>query len=180
MLHHARAAQQPKTMRLRGGGCGPSKPEFTAEVTEEPAEEPARTVTEERVKLKSDPKSFASENSPLFKEYLGLLGETLGEPTAVGEIGPGDALLVIDMQRDFVPKSSSNNPDGGRFGVAEGDHIVPFCEQLISHFVQKGAYVMATRDYHPCDHASFVPQGGPFPAHCVQGSDPFIALNLPA
>mgnify|MGYP001263972251 CR=1 FL=1 len=33
-----------------------------------------------------------------------------------------DALLVIDMQRDFVPKSSENL-DGVRFGVPEGDHV---------------------------------------------------------
>lgn len=45
--------------------------------------------------------------------------------------------------------------------------------------------VGATRDYHPHDHASFVTQGGPFPAHCVQGSKgsmfrPVIAKALSA
>ena len=73
---------------------------------------------------------FACASSPLFKEYLGLLAA--GEPSNVGAIGPSDALLVIDMQRDFVPKSGSNT-DGGRFGVPEGDHIAPLCEQLIKH-----------------------------------------------
>ena len=73
---------------------------------------------------------FACASSPLFKEYLGLLAA--GEPSHVGAIGPSDALLVIDMQRDFVPKSGSNT-DGGRFGVPEGDHIAPLCEQLIKH-----------------------------------------------
>jgi hypothetical protein len=29
--------------------------------------------------------------------------------------------------------------------------------------------VVATRDYHPIDHVSFVPKG-PFPAHCIQGT----------
>ena len=30
--------------------------------------------------------------------------------------------------------------------------------------------VVATRDWHPPDHASFAAQGGPWPPHCVQGS----------
>ena len=63
-------------------------------------------------------------------EYLGLLGDP--QPVAVGAITLCDALLVIDMQRDFAPKSATN-PDGGRFGVAEGEHIVPCIEQLIHH-----------------------------------------------
>ena len=31
-------------------------------------------------------------------------------------------------------------------------------------------FVVATRDWHPPDHASFVDQGGPWPPHCVQGT----------
>ena len=47
-----------------------------------------------------------------------------------------------------------------------------------------GATVAATRDYHPVDHASFLPSG-PFPCHCVQGTDgskfmPEIADSLAA
>jgi len=30
--------------------------------------------------------------------------------------------------------------------------------------------VVATRDWHPPDHASFAEQGGPWPVHCVAGS----------
>ena len=136
------------------------------------------------IKLPSHKDSFACEASPLFKEYLGLLGESLGAPAPIGEITSTDALLVIDMQRDFVPKSAAN-ADGGRFGVAEGDHIAPGCEQLIKHFAKCGGHVIATRDYHPCDHISFMPQGGPFPAHCVQGTPgsyflPSIASALAA
>jgi nicotinamidase/pyrazinamidase len=39
---------------------------------------------------------------------------------------------------------------------------------------------VATRDWHPADHGSFVEQGGPWPPHCVQGSqgaDLFPALE---
>jgi nicotinamidase-related amidase len=82
-------------------------------------------------------------------------------------LGPGDALLVIDMQNDFIPET--NTKLGGRFGVPEGDLIVPLCCQLIDKTMETGGYVVATRDYHPIDHCSFAPSG-PFPPHCVQGT----------
>ena len=113
--------------------------------------------------------SFTSHDSPLFEEYLELLGPGLS-PAATAPIGPNDALLVIDMQADFVPKDGLTNPDGGRFGVSEGEKVVPLCCHLIDHFVKQGASVVATRDYHPVDHCSFLSQGGPFPAHCIQGT----------
>ena len=30
---------------------------------------------------------------------------------------------------------------------------------------------MATRDWHPPDHGSFAERGGPWPVHCVQGTE---------
>lgn len=74
------------------------------------------------------------------------------------------------MRTDFVPWAESN-PDGGRFGVPEGDNISAPIATLIGYFATKGAMVGVTRDYHPFDHASFLSQGGPFPSHCVQGGD---------
>ena len=59
-----------------------------------------------------------------------------------------DALIVIDMQRDFVPVSV-NNVEGGLFGVAEGDEVVaPICS-LIKAASEVGATIIASRDYHP-------------------------------
>ena len=113
-------------MRLRGGGRCASKPGGDVGV-EQPATQSKpvlKPMSESMIKLPSHKDSFACEASPLFKEYLGLLGESLGAPAPIGEITSTDALLVIDMQRDFVPKSAAN-ADGGRFGVAEGDHIAP-------------------------------------------------------
>ena len=72
-------------------------------------------------------------------------------------IGEGDVLVVVDMQNDFLP--------GGRFGVEEGDEIIPLISELINVFLEKGGVVVATRDYHPIDHVSFKV----FPPHCVQG-----------
>jgi nicotinamidase-related amidase len=80
-----------------------------------------------------------------------------------------DALVVIDMQRDFVP-ASIDNPDGGRFGVAEGQDVVaPICS-MIKAASDVGAVILASRDYHPNDHCSFSSYGGHFPSHCVAGT----------
>lgn len=114
--------------------------------------------------------SFATQGSPLFTEWLALVGDESAEPSAQEPVGEGDALVVIDMQNDFVPRDAKANPHGGRFGVAEGDHIIPGICSLITAALSNGATVTATRDYHPHDHVSFTSQGGPFPAHCVQGT----------
>ena len=120
----------------------------------------------------------------LFEEWLRLLGD---EPPVVDcsceSIGPDDALVVIDMQADFVPCDPTTNPHGGRFGVPEGDLIVPTICSLIAAATACSATIVATRDYHPYDHASFNTEGGPFPPHCVQGTAgaellPPIALAL--
>jgi hypothetical protein len=42
--------------------------------------------------------------------------------------------------------------------------------KLIHAFSKAGAKIIASKDYHPDGHVSFMEQGGPFPAHCVQGS----------
>jgi len=71
------------------------------------------------------------------------------------------ALLVIDFQNDFCP--------GGALAVPRGDEIAPRVKELID----SGRFdlVVATRDWHPPDHNSFEAQGGPWPPHCVQGSE---------
>ncbi len=125
-----------------------------------------------------------TENSPHLLEYLSLIGdpqpESLAEP-----IGPDDALLIIDMQHDFLLKDAVTNPDGGRFGSPEGDQCVEPIVKLIELFAERGGHVIATRDYHPHDHASFTTCGGPYPPHCVQGTKgselvPEIAAALAA
>ena len=111
---------------------------------------------------------YHDDNAPLLSEYMALIGSP--EPADVSSVGPGDALIIVDMQADFLLKDPVTNPHGGRFGAAEGDQCVPLIVDMIDHFATKGAYVIATRDYHPYDHASFFTQGGPYPPHCVQGT----------
>ena len=55
--------------------------------------------------------------SDLFVEWLGLAELQSSSLDRTEPITKDDALVIIDMQRDFVPLSI-NNPDGGRFGVA--------------------------------------------------------------
>lgn len=78
------------------------------------------------------------------------------------ELGQGDALLVIDMQYDFLP--------GGSLGVPDGDHVIAPINRLLALYGERGLPIYATRDWHPADHCSFAAQGGPWPPHCVAGT----------
>lgn len=84
-----------------------------------------------------------------------------------------DVLLVVDVQRDFLP--------GGALAVPDGDAIVPIVNRLSRRFDN----VILTQDWHPAGHVSFASSHGqaPFstvelpygrqvlwPDHCVQGS----------
>jgi len=59
------------------------------------------------------------------------------------QLQPTDALLVIDVQNDFMP--------GGNLAVPNGDAIVP----LINTLAKKFAHVILTQDWHPHQHISF-------------------------
>ncbi len=85
-----------------------------------------------------------------------------------------DALILVDLQNDFLP--------GGALAVPRGDEVIPIANRLVGHF----GFVVATRDWHPPDHSSFASQhpghavgdvievGGVaqvlWPDHCVQGT----------
>jgi nicotinamidase/pyrazinamidase len=59
------------------------------------------------------------------------------------QLHPTDALLVIDVQNDFMP--------GGNLAVPDGDTIVP----LINTLAKKFDHVILTQDWHPPQHISF-------------------------
>ncbi len=77
-------------------------------------------------------------------------------------IGKHDALIVVDVQNDFLP--------GGALAVNEGDAVVPIINECIRHFTAKELPIFATGDWHPADHCSFVENGGQWPKHCVADS----------
>ena len=77
-------------------------------------------------------------------------------------VHPGDALLVVDVQRDFLP--------GGALAVPGGDAVIEPLNDALALCAAHGAAVFVSRDWHPPDHCSFVPQGGPWPPHCIAGT----------
>jgi nicotinamidase/pyrazinamidase len=75
---------------------------------------------------------------------------------------PGSALLIVDVQRDFLP--------GGSLAVPQGDEVVPVLNRYIQMARRHRLPVFASRDWHPQRHCSFRSQGGPWPPHCIAGS----------
>ncbi len=74
----------------------------------------------------------------------------------------GDALVVVDAQRDFLP--------GGALAIPGGDEIVAPLNRYLALFASLGLPRFATRDWHPPGHVSFHASGGPWPEHCVAGT----------
>jgi nicotinamidase/pyrazinamidase len=100
---------------------------------------------------------------------------------------PHDALLVIDMQNDFVSPT-------GALSVRGGEEIIPGINALAAHF----SHVILTQDWHPTGHISFAtthnlkpftdtvqaPYGTQtlWPDHCIQdtpGASLHSALDIP-
>lgn len=87
----------------------------------------------------------------------------------------GDALIVVDVQNDFLP--------GGSLGVPHGNEVIVVLNRYMTAFSAHHLPVYATRDWHPPNHCSFRQQGGPWPPHCVaesRGAEFSATLNLPA
>ncbi|HEB99096.1 MAG TPA: nicotinamidase [Thiotrichales bacterium] len=76
--------------------------------------------------------------------------------------GRGDALLLVDVQNDFLP--------GGSLAVPGGDAVIAPLNHCIDRFTRAGLPIFATRDWHPPRHCSFREQGGPWPHHCIAGT----------
>jgi len=74
----------------------------------------------------------------------------------------GDALLLVDVQNDFLP--------GGSLAVPSGDETIPALNRYIELFRRNALPIYASRDWHPADHCSFRSEGGIWPPHCIAGS----------
>ena len=84
------------------------------------------------------------------------------------------ALILVDIQNDFLP--------GGSLAVPDGDAVIPVANALMGRF----PVVVATQDWHPAGHSSFASaypgrkpgdvifMGGTdqalWPDHCVEGT----------
>lgn len=86
---------------------------------------------------------------------------------------PRTALILIDIQNDFLP--------GGALAVPRGNEVIAAANNLMSHF----SLVVASQDWHPANHGSFASVQGAqpgtlgklgrlpqvmWPDHCVQGT----------
>jgi nicotinamidase/pyrazinamidase len=85
------------------------------------------------------------------------------------------ALIVVDLQNDFLP--------GGALPVPHGDEVIPVANELQRHF----RLVVATKDWHPPNHGSFAANHKGkkpgdriildgieqilWPVHCVQNTE---------
>lgn len=87
---------------------------------------------------------------------------------------PTRALILVDLQNDFLP--------GGALAVPQGDEVIPVANQMQERFT----IVVATQDWHPAEHGSFAANHSGasvgeihrlaglsqimWPVHCVQGT----------
>ena len=86
----------------------------------------------------------------------------------------GDALIIVDVQNDFMP--------GGALPVPEADQIIPILNKYIELFHNASLMIIASRDWHPPNHCSFKENGGIWPTHCVagtKGAEFPLSLKLP-
>jgi len=103
--------------------------------------------------------------------------ETQPAGLALGGVAPHSALIIVDVQPDFMP--------GGALACAEGAEILLGLEWLLAQHAFE--HVVATQDWHPAGHVSFAsrhPPHQPFeaielyghsqmlwPDHCIQRTE---------
>lgn len=89
------------------------------------------------------------------------------------------ALLVVDIQKDFMPD--------GNLPVPNGYDTVPVANRVMEKFHEEDDIIVATQDWHPPDHGSFASNHDGkdvfdvteldgreqilWPDHCIQGSE---------
>lgn len=69
-----------------------------------------------------------------------------------------NALIVVDVQYDFLPD--------GALAVNDGDAVVDIINRIRDRF----DITIFTQDYHPVNHCSFSVNGGIWPVHCVEAT----------
>lgn len=78
-------------------------------------------------------------------------------------INKKDALIIVDVQRDFCKD--------GALPVPKGQEVVPILNKYIRLFKTFRASIFVTRDWHPNNHISFKNFGGVWSPHCIKDSE---------
>jgi nicotinamidase/pyrazinamidase len=81
----------------------------------------------------------------------------MGEPTFA--LGKENALIVVDVQRDFC--------EGGSLAVPGSGVVIPEINKWIRQFYHSSFPIYATKDWHP----KLTPHFDAWPAHCVMGTE---------
>ena len=166
-----------------GAGTVPVTPTF--KIADRPlfARSPSRDSSENGLLTQNLPPLIRPRRAPHVDEMLTLSESGIeprkgAAPSTSLDPGfkpvPGDALLVIDVQNDFIP--------GGALEVAGGHEVVPVCNALMDRF----DVVVFSQDWHCPGHLSFasshegkspydstqMPYGDQtlWPDHCIQGT----------
>lgn len=75
------------------------------------------------------------------------------------KLQPNDALLIVDVQRDFCA--------GGALAVPKGDEVVPIINRVAAAFMAQGLPIYMSADWHQADSKHFTQ----WPVHCVQNTN---------
>ena len=84
------------------------------------------------------------------------------EPASHDRVGTGSALILVGLQNDFQP--------GGALAVPGSEQLLRPINLCLAAFAARSLPIYLLRDWHPPDHSSFLDFGGPWPRHCVAGS----------
>ena len=104
---------------------------------------PEMLMPGERRFVESFGKSIQNEDTPRLRWTTPRPARDTPAAAGTTRFCPMKALLLIDLQNDFLP--------GGPMGVPDGDAMLPLVQQLQGQF----RLVVATQDWHPANHANF-------------------------
>jgi nicotinamidase-related amidase len=118
---------------------------------------------------------------PKTQEYITELKSLMGYSNTKVNVNSDSLLFVIDMQYDFIDDPFINGKtwgnDGmsvtasGTFAAIDSGEIVLPASETVGKFISKNCTIIASKDYHTPTHASFTTRGGPYPPHCMMGTN---------
>ncbi|MCX6271107.1 MAG: isochorismatase family protein [Bacteroidetes bacterium] len=72
------------------------------------------------------------------------------------------AIVIIDVQNDFCEHAV--------LAAKNARSLIEPLNKMVTWAIGRNFPCIYTRDWHPPNHCSFIPRGGPWAPHCVQGT----------